>query len=243
MPVSSHLPKGKSGGSIPRRLRDCSMAIQDRITPRIAIACLVSMFVFLISILFTYICGDALFFLANSFFPAISGSGHNTNTTFGPQATFWWCTLLASFGLALISGIATFDQNIGKKSEIIGSAVALFVVASTSSVNFSAGDKLIDIRAQALINIVQVVFAIAILTNLSKWNPKRAILFAIKIVALFFVTLFLTVVPTFYSVMFLAQLIGLKVGSWEILEKWAGAIGAFLSIALTFKDLENRKTK
>lgn len=87
----------------------------------------------------------------------------------------------------------------------------LFLVLPLSYVNFEAGDRLFDVRVQALLDLVLVLFGSTLLFGLSHIEVNEPILRVARAMIVFLMGLFCVLLPGAYFVLFALISFGAKI--------------------------------
>jgi hypothetical protein len=135
-----------------------------------------------------WIGGLGLLNWAADIFPAVSGSGHNINTSgrdVVQSASFFGLGLATALSLVLCCWTPGAYQRWLRTSYL----AFLAVLMSLSTANFAMGDQLLDIRAQALIDLVLVVLGLVVVAELWKIRPTSTAGHVLRFILMFLIVL------------------------------------------------------
>ncbi|MGH6824881.1 hypothetical protein [Methyloceanibacter sp.] len=178
--------------------------------------------------------GHLTFGVADSAIPAISGVTENTNTTAGPWAPTFAILMVSIVG-GLIAAALVWEPAVTRKREAILLFLALIVLAGVSGANFFAHDALINVKAQALLNLLLALVSLGALFLLWDWNATRPFTRAVKLLSIFLLTFGGVLLPLFFTVSLCLFQLGIPIP--PNLSTWIEVVSGIIGLVVSTKEL------
>jgi hypothetical protein len=199
------------------------MRVSLGITAAIVVAALV--FVFLTPRLMLIVWA-----IIDQWMPAISAVTNNTNTN------DWGNMLLLPIAIAagLVCGALIIDQKISNVTEIIITLTIFISLAVVSGLNFWSNDELINVNAQAIIDVFLTIASLATIGILLQWKSSLQLVTAFQRVAIFILAMFGFALPLYYATLLLLIRFGYTRQPRETLPEWITFVGAIIGFVAAF---------
>jgi hypothetical protein len=119
-----------------------------------------------------------------------------------------------------------------RRRELALCLVAFCALAPLAGANFAVGDRLFDVRAQLLIDVIMVVFGAAIAVELARCRATSALLLALRATAIFIIVVFGVALPAAYGIIFGLKALGVPTAESGLtfVSPLAAAISAVVAV-------------
>jgi hypothetical protein len=193
--------------------------------------------------LWLWVGGLSLLGAANALIPPGS-PGQNLNTS---MRSAFESLSFCSLGLAASLSVVYYfwDRRPTKTAVTVSYFVFLLVLMSMSTANFSAGDMLLNRKAQALIDLVLVILGFIVVIDLLQIRPRSTTGVVLRAVTVFLITLQGIATPGFLGLFWLLNWENIisKTATEHLNPAWFSAAAGMVSAIVAMLNFQSTRNK